>query len=309
MSVAVEGAGRRLLICKGAVEEVLSVCGRGRAGSQMFELDPSYWTQLRTTVDGLNADGFRVIAVAGKELPMEQLTCGLADERDLTLLGYIAFLDPPKESAAPAIAALSGLGVQVKVLTGDNEISERQLAGGSRQVHQIGNGARIKLFHHPRTMDLDCPLTDAQTEGDDLVGVAAGDPVHHLAFSRTEGIQAPQGDLAGLRPCAARRVCLESALNTVEQFLVAKGLLHEIECAAAHRFDGHRNICVSRHEYDRDCRAARIELALQVRATQAGHANIQQQTARLRIPVGREELLGGFACRRRVAGRLQQQAE
>lgn len=127
MSVAVEGQGRRLLICKGAVEEVLSVCSHGRAGSQVIELDAVHWAQLRTTVDGLNADGFRVIAVATKELPSEQLTCGLADERDLTLLGYIAFLDPPKESAGRAIAALGRQGVQVKVLTGDNEIITRKI--------------------------------------------------------------------------------------------------------------------------------------------------------------------------------------
>jgi len=127
MSVVVEGAGRRMLICKGAVEEILSVCPRGRAGSQSVELDASHWAKLRTTVDGLNADGFRVIAVAVKDLPAGQMTCSLADERDLVLLGYIAFLDPPKESAARAIAALQRQGVQVKVLTGDNEIVTRKV--------------------------------------------------------------------------------------------------------------------------------------------------------------------------------------
>ena len=127
MSVAVEGAGRRILICKGAVEEILSVCRQGRAGGQSLELDAGHWAQLRATVDGLNADGFRVIAVAVKDLSAQQLTCGLADERDLVLLGYIAFLDPPKESAARAIAALNAQGVQVKVLTGDNEIVTRKI--------------------------------------------------------------------------------------------------------------------------------------------------------------------------------------
>jgi len=127
MSVVVDGAGRRMLICKGAVEEILSVCRHGRAGSQSFELDATHWEQLRTTVDGLNADGFRVIAVAVKDLPAQQTTCSLADERDLVLLGYIAFLDPPKESAARAIAALDRQGVQVKVLTGDNEIVTRKI--------------------------------------------------------------------------------------------------------------------------------------------------------------------------------------
>jgi Mg2+-importing ATPase len=127
MSVAIEKAGRRLLICKGAVEEVFSVSREGRSGDSSFPLDDAHWAQLRNTVDGLNAEGFRVIAVAVKELPVAQSTCGLQDESDLTLVGYIAFLDPPKESAGRAIAALAAHGVQVKVLTGDNEIVTRKI--------------------------------------------------------------------------------------------------------------------------------------------------------------------------------------
>jgi Mg2+-importing ATPase len=127
MSVAIERAGRRLLICKGAVEEMFAVSRHGRAGDRSFPLDESHWAQLRDTVDALNAEGFRVIAVAVKELPVTQNTCGLQDEADLTLVGYIAFLDPPKESAGRAIAALAAHGVQVKVLTGDNEIVTRKI--------------------------------------------------------------------------------------------------------------------------------------------------------------------------------------
>jgi Mg2+-importing ATPase len=127
MSVAIEGGGRRVLICKGAVEEVFAACRQGRAGAQSIPLDPTHWVQLRRTVDDLNADGFRVIAVAIKELPATQATCDREDESDLVLLGYIAFLDPPKESAGDAIAALARHGVQVKVLTGDNEIITRKI--------------------------------------------------------------------------------------------------------------------------------------------------------------------------------------
>jgi P-type Mg2+ transporter len=127
MSVAIERAGRRLLICKGAAEEVFAVSRQGRAGDQTFPLDAEHGKQLRQTVDDLNSEGFRVIAVAIKELPGQQASCGLQDERDLTLVGYIAFLDPPKETAGRAIAALAAHGVQVKVLTGDNEIITRKI--------------------------------------------------------------------------------------------------------------------------------------------------------------------------------------
>ncbi|MDE2050004.1 MAG: magnesium-translocating P-type ATPase, partial [Gammaproteobacteria bacterium] len=127
MSVALEGGGRRVLICKGAVEEVFAVSSHGRAGGDSFALDDSHLTALRRSVDELNADGFRVIAVAVKELPAAQDACSLSDESDLLLVGYIAFLDPPKESAARAIAALAAHGVAVKVLTGDNEAVTRKI--------------------------------------------------------------------------------------------------------------------------------------------------------------------------------------
>jgi Mg2+-importing ATPase len=127
MSVAIERGGRRLLICKGAVEEIFAVSRQGRAGDRAFPLDEEHGTQLRQTADALNGEGFRVIAVAVKELPADQVSCGVHDERDLTLVGYIAFLDPPKESAGRAIGALAAHGVQVKVLTGDNEIITRKI--------------------------------------------------------------------------------------------------------------------------------------------------------------------------------------
>jgi Mg2+-importing ATPase len=127
MSVAVEHAGQKLLICKGAVEEVFAVSRLGRAAGELFVLDASHLAQLRAIVEELNNDGFRVIAVSVKELPASQSTCALRDETDLTLVGYIAFLDPPKESALRAIAALAGHGVQVKVLTGDNEVITRKI--------------------------------------------------------------------------------------------------------------------------------------------------------------------------------------
>ena len=80
----------------------------------------------------LNADGYRVIAVAFKEMPPAQAAYSVADEANLTLLGYIAFLDPPKETAAPAIATLNARGVQVKILTGDNDIVSRKVC------HDVG---------------------------------------------------------------------------------------------------------------------------------------------------------------------------
>ncbi|MDE2294239.1 MAG: magnesium-translocating P-type ATPase [Gammaproteobacteria bacterium] len=127
MSVAVDLNGRHLLICKGAVDEVFAASVRGRAGGETLPLDASHRERLRQTVEALNGEGFRVVAVAIKELPREQRVCGIGDERDLTLLGYVAFLDPPKESAARALAALAAHGIEVKVLTGDNDVVTRRI--------------------------------------------------------------------------------------------------------------------------------------------------------------------------------------
>ncbi len=127
MSVAVENGTHRLLICKGAVEEVYAVSRHGRTGGMIFDLDEAHQTSLHRTSTDLNEEGFRVIAIAYRELPRTQESCSVADEADLTLLGYIAFLDPPKDSVREAITALAHHGVAVKVLTGDNEIVTRKI--------------------------------------------------------------------------------------------------------------------------------------------------------------------------------------
>ncbi|MER1968478.1 magnesium-translocating P-type ATPase [Castellaniella sp. GW247-6E4] len=110
------------LISKGAVEEILAVCARVRHGDAVEPLTPRLLARIRGVTASLNEEGLRVVAVAAKQGAPAQRTYGVADERDLTLIGYVAFLDPPKESTAPALRALADHGVAVKVLTGDNEL-------------------------------------------------------------------------------------------------------------------------------------------------------------------------------------------
>ncbi|WP_050466998.1 magnesium-translocating P-type ATPase [Herbaspirillum chlorophenolicum] len=123
MSVVVsEREDHHELICKGAVEEIVSVCTRARLNGEIVPLTPELLAEIRETTGSLNAEGLRVVGVAAKDLPPTKETYSLADESDLVLIGYIAFLDPPKESTAPALAALREHGVAVKILTGDNEL-------------------------------------------------------------------------------------------------------------------------------------------------------------------------------------------
>ena len=124
--------GVHILICKGAVEEVFAACKHFAIDGETGPLDDSHFASAKETTAKLNADGFRVVAVAFKEMPPKQTTYSVADEADLTLLGYIAFLDPPKETCAAALGTLKAGGVQVKILTGDNDIVTRKIC------HEVG---------------------------------------------------------------------------------------------------------------------------------------------------------------------------
>lgn len=119
--------GAHILICKGAVEEIFAVCTRYAVDGQAHDLDAGHFAAAQTLTGNLNADGFRVVAVAYKEMPAQQTAYSVRDEADLVLLGYIAFLDPPRETAPAAIAALKASGVHVKILTGDNAIVARKI--------------------------------------------------------------------------------------------------------------------------------------------------------------------------------------
>jgi Mg2+-importing ATPase len=119
MSVVLRGNDlSRILICKGAVEEVLEVCIR--VGEEEAPLTEPERQRLKSLRDQLNADGMRVLAIAYRAVSVTERDFSTRDENDLTLAGFIAFLDPPKPSADAAIKALSDHGVRIKIITGDN---------------------------------------------------------------------------------------------------------------------------------------------------------------------------------------------
>ncbi|HEY5217553.1 MAG TPA: magnesium-translocating P-type ATPase, partial [Pseudolabrys sp.] len=156
MSVVLKrGDDAHILICKGAVEEVFAACKYYAIDGETGPLDESHFTQAKETTAKLNADGFRVIAVAFKEMPPAQAAYSVADEAGLTLLGYIAFLDPPKETAAAAIATLKARGVQVKILTGDNDIVTRKICNDvSLPVDRIVLGHEMAALSPDQLADL-----------------------------------------------------------------------------------------------------------------------------------------------------------
>lgn len=127
MSVAVQGPdGQRQLLTKGAPEAVFARCTQFESDGEIFPMEPILVGNLIEQVNSLSEDGFRVLAVATKTLGAQN-TFAKSDECDLCLTGYLAFLDPPKDTASKAIAALRQNGVAVKVLTGDNDLVTRKV--------------------------------------------------------------------------------------------------------------------------------------------------------------------------------------
>ncbi len=128
MSVIVEkGSGEHILICKGAVEELLSVCKYAEKEGKILKLTSKFIADIKQRAKLLNEDGFRVLIVAYRNLPVAQTAYTKDDEQDLVIKGLLTFLDPPKESAAIAIPVLMRHGVKMKVLTGDNAAVTRNI--------------------------------------------------------------------------------------------------------------------------------------------------------------------------------------
>lgn len=120
LSVAVEIYNKDELITKGAVEEILNICTTFEYKGQTEKLTNEKIENMRKICKNLNEEGFRVVAICKKIITNNKKDFNSTDEKDMTLLGFIGFLDPPKESAKEAIEGLNNAGIRVMVLTGDN---------------------------------------------------------------------------------------------------------------------------------------------------------------------------------------------
>ncbi|NWG29983.1 MAG: magnesium-translocating P-type ATPase [Rhodocyclaceae bacterium] len=237
MSVVVsEREDHHELICKGAVEEILGVCTHVRHGEKTEPLTPELLERIRRVTGELNMEGLRVVAVAMKEVPPTKEAYGVADEAELTLIGYVAFLDPPKESAAPALKALAEHGVAVKVLTGDNELVTakvcrevgmkvdlgRILVGG--EIERMGDAA---LAEAVETTDVFARLTPAHKErivrtlkaNGHVVGFM-GDGINDAPALRTADIGISVDTAVDIAKEAADIILLEKSLMVLEEGVV-----------------------------------------------------------------------------------------
>jgi len=232
MSVVVAEEGQpNLLICKGAVEEILSVCNRVRHGDTNEALTDELLARIRQVTAAFNEEGLRVVAVAAQPMPAGRDTYSLADENDLTLIGYVAFLDPPKESTAPALKALKAHGVSVKVLTGDNELVTAKICrevGLEQQGLLMGNDIEdmtdAELAKAVETTNVFARLTPSHKErivrllkGNGHVVGFMGDGINDAPALRTADIGISVDSAVDIAKEAADIILLEKSLMILEE--------------------------------------------------------------------------------------------
>lgn len=172
MSVVLrDDTGKRQLITKGAVDEMLSICSFVEEEGKVIKLDASYRKKAKQLYETYNRQGLRVLAIAQKNEIHEIETFGLQDEKDMVLLGFVGFLDPPKTSAKTAIESLEKHGVRVVVLTGDSEavavnVCEKLQINASDYLtgKQIEQMELEKLKNQIETCQLYCKLSPFQKQ-------------------------------------------------------------------------------------------------------------------------------------------------
>ncbi|MEM2491879.1 MAG: magnesium-translocating P-type ATPase [Candidatus Bathyarchaeia archaeon] len=148
VSIVVEHGGQRSLITKGAPEEILRICSRYELKDVAFEMTEEARGRIGRKYCELSADGFRVLAVAHKALQDGRTIYSVEDERDLTLIGFVAFLDPPKETAREALQLLRKAGVELKIVTGDNELVTKKVCEHlGFEIKGVVLGSEIAQMH------------------------------------------------------------------------------------------------------------------------------------------------------------------
>ena len=127
VSVVVEKEKQRFFIAKGAPEEILKVCSYYEVDGLISDISEETRRKIEQKYFDLSAEGLRVLGVASKKLREEKAVYSINDESDMTFLGFVAFLDPPKETAKQSLQMLSKANVELKILTGDNELVTRKV--------------------------------------------------------------------------------------------------------------------------------------------------------------------------------------
>ncbi|MDR0454279.1 MAG: magnesium-translocating P-type ATPase [Deferribacteraceae bacterium] len=234
MSVVVSN-GKTQMITKGAVEEMLSVCSFAEYEGKVLPLTDDIREYILEKVDKLNEDGMRVIAVAQKNNPSPVGAFSTADESDMVLMGYLAFFDPPKESAVKAVKSLKEHGVNVKILTGDNDKVARSVCrqvGISAERILLGSDLEKKtnaeLSREVETVSVFAKLSPQQKslvitilqKNDHSVGYM-GDGINDAAAMKTSDVGISVDTAVDIAKESADVILMEKDLMVLEKGIVA----------------------------------------------------------------------------------------
>ncbi|MGC9065423.1 MAG: magnesium-translocating P-type ATPase [Candidatus Ratteibacteria bacterium] len=155
MSVVVEIDGKHRLITKGAPEEVFKKCVKYELDGEIFDIEPLVLTDLKLEYEHLSAQGFRVLAIAYKDYEIAKEAYTKNDEVEMILKGYVAFLDPPKPTAEETIQALRKRGIELKVLTGDNELVTRHICNEvGLDVRNMVTGEQVEMMNDKELVEV-----------------------------------------------------------------------------------------------------------------------------------------------------------
>jgi Mg2+-importing ATPase len=228
--------GNHVLVCKGAVEETLAISAFVRSGKELVPLDNAKRRELMAMTREYNEDGFRVIGVATRQFPRGKTKAQYAtsDEQQLVLRGFLAFLDPPKETAGPAIAALRDHGIQIKILTGDNPVVTRKVCRDvglsigtpvlGRDIENLDDAKLRDLVEHTIVFAKVSPLQKAriiktlQANGH-TVGFL-GDGINDAAALRDADVGVSVDTAADIAKESADIILLEKSLLVLEQGVI-----------------------------------------------------------------------------------------
>jgi len=145
MSVVVKIDGRHRIISKGAPEEIFKKCTHYELDGKVYNISDSILQNLKKEYESLSSEGFRVLAVAYRDMKEKKEVYSKDDEKEMTLKGYVAFLDPPKPTAKKAIIELEKLGIEIKVLSGDNELVVKKICNEvGLIIHDLTVGSEIE---------------------------------------------------------------------------------------------------------------------------------------------------------------------
>jgi Mg2+-importing ATPase len=126
VSIVAEHQRQRFLIAKGAPEEIVRICSYYELGEKASDLTSELESKIQEEYRRLSSEGFRVLAVSYKKVREEKSVYSVADEKDMVFLGFVAFIDPPKKTARDSLRRLKKTGIELKILTGDNELVTRK---------------------------------------------------------------------------------------------------------------------------------------------------------------------------------------